>query len=136
MSQEIGPVVNLRDVVVAACERALGQGLVIEPGRWGVMDGGGTWTPVGNCLCPMGAVIVGKITPRNICSVSIEGASQVAGILGVDEVWVSIFTRGFDSGGSLTSEDDGDSAVAAYELGFEMRERYAPGLSPGPIPGA
>lgn len=133
MSQEIGPFEDLRETVVAACEAAIARGLALSAkDGWGVLLELPAWKPKPNCrVCPMGAVLIGsEAGPLAYQQV------DAAGLLGVDEVWVRAFTDGFDDGfyrpaiAILTAGEDpidGNARLAAYELGVEMRQRYAPG---------
>lgn len=138
---------NLRDYIIANVERAQARGITIGH-DWGIeVQDGAVWTEMvwgairlepdqktlrPPCVCPMGAVLCDALVPQHPGN-DYEGL--VADKLGVEGDWVCAFLNGYDAcrdESYMTVEakramDDGDPLlVAGYELGVELRERFAP----------
>jgi hypothetical protein len=114
---------QLKQRIIEAIRAAQARGYVIKTGSWGVNGHGRVHEAESTCLCPMGAVILGKEKRfKNDPLFSDEKAANAALELGASVEFVQAFISGFDSG--VRDGETGEAGLGR-ELGVEIRREFA-----------
>lgn len=110
---------TLETTLRTACKTAQNEGLRITPGAFGIHEFkkliGSVWYAPSNCVCPLGAFLLGK--PASGYSANWSASKE----LGLNTSQVGAFTAGFDNLDFpiLANRD-------IYELGLKLRSELCP----------
>lgn len=99
------------------------KGLSIRSGAFGICDSAiGTWMPYQDCVCPIGAALIGKPCPTLGGTIS----DRVARTLGLKNSEIQAFVHGFDRNPAFHAKWNSTDDQNLYDLGVKFRQELCP----------
>lgn len=103
----------------AACKEAIGNGLRLAPGDYGIERRGTRWTSARSSVCPLGALVLSKHPNLGLSDGKTLGAA-LARLYGLPDDVPGALAFGFDGRAPGWMGHD-----AAWRAGADLRKRWA-----------